>query len=274
VLGYGVTFEEGSVMAHGGSHSSNGSKRLRAFVTVLGIVLPFGPALVGGCGSSSAPAPMATPPAPTLTGDATVPLVMVITGGGGGGSSGAMIVNPFGDTSSSSSSGSSSGTVSPPDSGSDDASNGGSLDGPVDEPNPLCDGYVPAMCGVTPCDLRSNTCCVDLSLNTRCAPGHSSACHSNEVTIQCLQACECAGGQVCCGVEDTIQGVVQSKCQTVADGDLCKPHPQTTTQASAQLCKVTSECKNGQDCITQTCIYNATLSVCGLQSQDPFNCHP
>jgi hypothetical protein len=264
-------------MADGESHGSNGSKRLRAFVVILGVVLPFGPALVGGCGSSSAPAPMAT--APTVTADATVPLVMVVTAGGGGASSsGAMIVNPFGGTSSGGSSGSSS-SGSPTDSGSDDASDGGpasdaSDGGSSEAATNSCPNYVAPMCGTTPCDLRANTCCVTFSLQARCIPGANAACNSNEATLHCTQGCECSGGDSCCGVENTILGVVQTECQAIPDGGLCNPHPQTTTQASAQLCKDTSECKNGLACLAQSCIYGAMLSVCGLQSQDPFDCTP
>jgi hypothetical protein len=35
---------------------------------------------------------------------------------------------------------------------------------------------------------------------------------------------------------------------------------------------VSAECQNGQPCINQSCIYNATFNICGLQSQDPFYC--
>jgi hypothetical protein len=262
-------------MADGGSRGSNGSRRLQAFVAILGVVLPFGPTLIGGCGSSSAaPAPAA--PGPTVTSDAAVPQVTVITYGGGGGSSGAMISNPFGGSSSGSSS-SGSGTI---DSGADDGpDDDGATDGGVPEGSVVAkcdDTYLPPQCGDTAadtCDLRSNTCCVNLSLVARCIPGANADCAKNEATIHCTQACECGGGDsVCCGVENQILGVVTTQCQTVVDGGLCNPHPQTATQASAQLCKDSSECKNGKGCILQSCEFNAVLSVCGLQSQDPFDC--
>jgi hypothetical protein len=57
----------------------------------------------------------------------------------------------------------------------------------------------------------------------------------------------------------------------VTDG-LCSPHPPTNTQASAQLCAVDAECKNGGACIFQTCQFGAMLHLCGLQSGDPFDC--
>jgi hypothetical protein len=258
-------------MADGGSHGSNGAKRLRAVVALLGISLPWAPALVGGCSSSSgSPVTVSTAPTTTSTADATVPLVMVITGGGGGASSsGGMITNPFGGTSSSSS-GSSSGGV---DSGADaETDDGGDAMVTLADAGNSCPNYVAPFCGTSPCDLRFNTCCVTFSLDTRCIPGIHASCNSNEATLHCTQACECGGGDSCCGVENTILGVVQTECQNVPDGGLCNPHPQTTTEASAQLCVDTSECKNGEACIKQSCIYGAMLSVCGLQSQDPFDC--
>jgi hypothetical protein len=124
-----------------------------------------------------------------------------------------------------------------------------------------------------PCDLRSNTCCVDLNFNARCIPGADAKCNSNEATGHCLQECECPTGTVCCGVENTLVGVVQTSCQNIPDGGHCSPYPQTSYSASAQLCAFNSECKNGEDCITQTCIYNVVVQVCGLQSQAPFSCH-
>jgi hypothetical protein len=42
----------------------------------------------------------------------------------------------------------------------------------------------------------------------------------------------------------------------------------------AQLCSVSPECVNGQACTAQTCAGGANLSLCGIQSQSPFNCMP
>jgi hypothetical protein len=148
---------------------------------------------------------------------------------------------------------------------------GGAADASPDSPA-SCDPYNVPMCGTTPCDLRSNTCCVDLNANARCIPGANAMCNTNEATGHCLYECECPTGQVCCGVENSLVGVVQTSCQTVPDGGHCSPYPQTSIQASAQLCHFNSECTQDQ-CITQTCIYNIVVQVCGLQSQYPFNCH-
>jgi hypothetical protein len=42
--------------------------------------------------------------------------------------------------------------------------------------------------------------------------------------------------------------------------------------ATARLCEQDEECKNGQRCIAQTCIFGAMFKLCGLQSQAPYNC--
>jgi hypothetical protein len=101
-------------------------------------------------------------------------------------------------------------------------------------------------------------------------PKSTGTCTSNEVKVGCLQACECGAGTVCCGVLNG--AIVDSECQAVPANGHCQPYPQTSTQASAQLCKVTSECIGGQSCISQTCVLGAKLNICGLQSQAPFNC--
>ena len=120
------------------------------------------------------------------------------------------------------------------------------------------------------CDRRYNTCCVNADFQTRCV-AKPEACEPSEYGVACGQACECPGGQVCCGYYYELMQVVGASCQTVPPGGLCQPNPQTNTQASAQLCGTEGECTQG-DCINQTCVDGVTLSVCGLQSQAPFNC--
>jgi hypothetical protein len=85
------------------------------------------------------------------------------------------------------------------------------------------------------------------------------------VTFGCNRACDCAAGQVCCGLETG--NVATTSCQTVASGGAC---PGGAT--GAQLCAGSSECANGQACTAQSCAYGANLSLCGIQSQSPFNC--
>jgi len=217
--------------------------------------------------------------------DATVPLVMVITGGGGAptssGSSSGGSQDPLGalpDTGSSSgttsSSGSGSGALSD-DGSSDSTTSDGALSDAPDNTVPVCPAdYAVTMCGNSPCDYRANTCCINIQFQTRCIPGNKSRCNSDEASIHCLQACECGAGLVCCGVANTVLGVITTECQSVPDGGLCNPHPETNTQVSEQLCATDEECTAGQGCILQTCEYGVTTAVCGLISQAPFNCHP
>ncbi|MGH7269911.1 MAG: hypothetical protein ACREJ3_05720 [Polyangiaceae bacterium] len=245
--------------------------------------------LLCGCGTS------ASTPAAGNRRDASVGFAMVVTAGGGAAASssgGGAIVNPFGNLPDAAGSGVSSGSGSLDAAGSGASSGGdaagsgassggdaaasgsdGGSSGAADASAGVCSSYTAPMCGTTPCDLRSNTCCVQFSLAARCIAGKNAQCASNEVTVHCLQACECGGGESCCGVENTLLGVVTSTCQNVPSGANCQPYPQTNTQAAAQLCQMTSECQNGQPCTAQTCIYGAMLKICGLQSQAPFNCH-
>jgi hypothetical protein len=136
-----------------------------------------------------------------------------------------------------------------------------------------CPAYVPRDCGSEKCDLRTHTCCVSVSLQTMCVPGTGSdACPSNQASVHCLDSCECPAGKVCCGVENTLIGAVYSECQAVPNPGYCSPYPQTSTEASAQFCSRDDECRNGQKCIAQTCEFGAMFNICGLQSQDPFQC--
>ncbi len=252
--------------------SARQSNGLRVLVALLGTVVPLAPGLVSGCGSSTSAAAPAPSTSATVPADATIPLVMVVTAGGGAptSSSSGGSTNPFGDLPDSSSSGSGSG------SGSDDgsATDAGPSDANPDAPPPgTCVNYVAPMCGVTPCDLRTSVCCVMLDLETRCLPNTMACDPMKEASVHCLQACECPNSEVCCGVANTVLGVVTSECQAVPDGGLCNPHPQTNTQASEQLGTTDAECTTGASCLKQTCEFGAVLNLCGLQSQDPFDCH-
>jgi hypothetical protein len=136
-----------------------------------------------------------------------------------------------------------------------------------------CGPYVAPPCNGAPCDLRTNTCCLTAQLQERCVPGHGmGTCNSNEAVIQCGTACDCPYGTVCCGSLYTLYSLVETTCQAVPPDGHCSPYPQTSTQASGQLCGQSGECVNGEGCIYQTCVLGVTLHVCGLQSQAPFNC--
>ena len=273
-------------MPVGLSKGSRGSHGLRVLVALLGMSVPLAPGVVSGCGSSGGSAAPPGPSATQMPADATIPLVMVITGGGGaptssGSSSGgnqdplgALPVPTTGSSSGTSSSGSGSGAISDDGSSNSNTSDGALSDAP-DNTVPICPAnYVVSNCGNSPCDYRTNTCCINIQFQTRCIPGNKSKCNSDEASIHCLQACECGAGLVCCGVANTILGVITTECQSVPDGGLCNPHPETNTQVSEQLCATDEECTAGQGCILQTCEYGVTTAICGLISQAPFNCHP
>ena len=260
------------------------SNGLRVFIALLGAGAVLAPGLVSGCGTSPAPA---APMKPAPVEDASIHLVTVVTAGGGSGVRPADAGgNPLGDLpeAGSSSGGGSPMTGSSSGAGSDDGSADDGSDGEADAgppPVPNCTStYVAPPCGMTAdgtattCDLRSNTCCITISLDERCIPGANAKCNSNEAAVHCSNACDCFNGNVCCGVINTLVGAVQTICQDIPDGGLCNPHPPTNTQASGQLCTTDDECKNGQGCINQTCEFGAVLNVCGLQSQDPFDCMP
>ncbi|HEX4445652.1 MAG TPA: hypothetical protein VH044_02920 [Polyangiaceae bacterium] len=255
------------------------------------MLLCTAPGFTSGCGSSSA-----QPPAQSNPGDASITYTTVVTAGGGapnsGSSSGSIGINPFGDidSGSGSSTGSSTGSTddgaAPGDDGStgDDSATTSDTGAPPGDAGPdsgdastppanVCVNYVAPVCGSGPCDLRTHTCCVTLSLAFTCVAGTgSSACPSNQASVHCLQSCECGGTKSCCGVENTLIGAVTAECQEVPNGGFCSPHPQTSTEASAQFCKTDAECKNGQGCIAQTCEFNAVFNICGVQSQAPFDC--
>jgi len=97
--------------------------------------------------------------------------------------------------------------------------------------------------------------------------------------FSCLQQSDCTtAGQVCCGAADSTAQTAQTACKAVSSGaSPCGASP--STAAYAQICEQTSECKNAMQCIPQVCMVtisgipvNADLTMCGLQSQAPFNC--
>ena len=130
----------------------------------------------------------------------------------------------------------------------------------------------PSATARTACDVRSNTCCVTVSLNPtgRCVSGTTATCNSNEAPFHCRYSCDCPAGQSCCGAIDTQTLSGTATCQAVANGGSCSVPAGFT--AAAQLCEQDEECKNGQPCIAQTCVFDAMFKFCGLQSQPPYKC--
>jgi hypothetical protein len=133
-------------------------------------------------------------------------------------------------------------------------------------------------CG-TPCDLTADTCCVSSVGAAMCVTGHSG-CGTfgsplGAAAFECIQETDCPSGQVCCGY--AANGMTGSKCQDVSgNGGKCSPAP-SSTQGSVQFCQKSCECKDGSECVAQSCtvtsgVPNANLTMCGLQSQPPYNC--
>ena len=138
------------------------------------------------------------------------------------------------------------------------------------------------VCGGGSCDLTMNTCCVAADATSMCVSGHSG-CKGfggnilGAAQFECDQITDCPSGQVCCGyLNSTSAG---AKCQDVSgNGNKCTPAP-TGMMGSVQFCQKTCECKDGSACIAQSCatapgVPPAKLTMCGLQSESPFNCSP
>jgi hypothetical protein len=126
------------------------------------------------------------------------------------------------------------------------------------------------------CDLTQNTCCVNGLGVGSCMSGHNGCGAGLYAAFECIEATDCPSGQVCCGYADSTTSTAGSKCQDVSgNGNKCSPAP-TTTQGSVQFCQKTCECKDGSECVPQSCNVGASLpanlTMCGLQSEKPYNC--
>ena len=79
-------------------------------------------------------------------------------------------------------------------------SSGGSSSGVEDAGS----AYVPPTCG-TPCDLRSNTCCLPADGGpdaAYCIKGSGSTCGTDVATLHCGSKADCTNGDLCCGDYD------------------------------------------------------------------------
>jgi hypothetical protein len=103
----------------------------------------------------------------------------------------------------------------------------------------------------------------------RCVAGASATCNSGEAPFHCRYSCDCPAGDSCCGTLNPTTFNGSATCQAVPNGGSCTP---PSNQVAAQLCEQDEECKNGQPCIAQTCVFGAMFKFCGLQSQSPYNC--
>ena len=124
--------------------------------------------------------------------------------------------------------------------------------------------------------FTKNTCCVNgLGVGT-CTSGHNGCGAALSAAFECTEVEDCPSGQVCCGYADSTTSMAGSKCQNVSGtSNKCTPAP-TMTQGTVQLCQKTCECKDGSECVPQSCNVGASLpanlTMCGLQSQQPYNC--
>ena len=169
----------------------------------------------------------------------------------------------FGGDDASSPSGSSSGSgddgAAGSSSGSPSGSSSGSSSGAKD--GGASGTYVPAMCG-TPCDLRSNTCCLPADGGpdaAYCIKGSGSTCGTEVATLHCGSKDDCSNGDLCCGDYDLSTLTAETVCQSGA----C---------ALAQFCKTSDECPSGVQCTAQSCSLGANVHLCGLKSGPPYNC--
>jgi hypothetical protein len=179
----------------------------------------------------------------------------------GSAASGATTIDDDAGSVSSGSSGGSSSGSSP--SGSSGASRSGSSGSSGSTTVSGDGGYVVRKCGSTPCDLRSNTCCLpaDGGLNASyCVSGVSTSCGTDQATYHCLESDDCpTSGDLCCGTYDLATLTAATVCQS---GGSC---------ASVQFCGSDSEC-SGTSCIAQSCSGVSPLHLCGLQTEAPYKC--
>jgi hypothetical protein len=123
-------------------------------------------------------------------------------------------------------------------------------------------GYVVRKCGSTPCDLRSNTCCLpaDGGLDASyCVSGVNTSCGTDQATYHCLESDDCpTSGDLCCGTYDLATLTAATVCQSGS----C---------ASVQFCGSDSECQSAS-CIAQSCSGVSPLHLCGLQTEAPYKC--
>jgi hypothetical protein len=136
-----------------------------------------------------------------------------------------------------------------------------------------CTTYAAPVCaGTATCDLRSNTCCVTEAIipTGTCVSGTDAGCPGTQAPFHCLYSCDCPAGQSCCGELNSGTLAGTAVCQSVANGGSCTVTAGYT--ATAQLCEQTEECKNGQACIAQTCVFGSHFKFCGLQSGPPYSC--
>lgn len=106
--------------------------------------------------------------------------------------------------------------------------------------------------------------------------GHSGCSAALTAAFECVEDSDCPTHQVCCGYADMTTSSAGSKCQDLGSGTKCSPVP-SDTQGSVQFCQKTCECKDGTECLPQSCNIPgapipASLTMCGLQNKPPYSC--
>jgi hypothetical protein len=162
-------------------------------------------------------------------------------------------------------SGSGSGT-----SGSGSGSGGDNEAGPVSTPDASASSPTVIACGSGTCNLKTSTCCLgeDAQGNpSGSCVAHGTTCPALTAAFSCGGAVDCPSGQVCCGEANQLEATAQTVCASS-----CPTMSSSSTQGQAQVCRGNAECGNKMNCIAQTCLGSANLSLCGLTSQKPFSC--
>jgi hypothetical protein len=123
------------------------------------------------------------------------------------------------------------------------------------------------------CNLSTQTCCLGVDAlgnpTGKCIQ-HGAKCPILTAAFTCGGAVDCPAGKVCCGQADSTAMTAGTSCT-----DTCPTQSNAAqTQGSAQVCRGSAECQNRMECIAQVCRNQSKFNLCGLTSQDPFQCQP
>ncbi|MBI5478099.1 MAG: hypothetical protein HY906_04545 [Deltaproteobacteria bacterium] len=113
-------------------------------------------------------------------------------------------------------------------------------------------------CGSEACTTATQLCCIADNGTVGCVP---DSAHCAGLERACDEAADCAGGDRCC-VPMTARVFPAYRTQ-------CAPDCSTSHGFFFQVCKTSSECPTGVDCLMQRCDAG-TVQTCGLL--DPNYC--
>lgn len=106
-------------------------------------------------------------------------------------------------------------------------------------------------CGGSPCNTTTDHCCETADSGT-CQP-LNGACAAGALSLECNEAADCAGGNVCC------TALAYGQHATTCTAGACAP-------GTFQLCRTDSECGSAdagaasQKCIVQTCYTSQAMT--------------